>query len=147
MNLSDHFTLAEFTESYVATACGIENMPPPDILGELTKTANLLEQIRAALGGHPIHITSGYRCEALNKEVRGVSTSQHCAGQAVDFTMPSAGPPDEVCRLIVMADPPIQFDQLIYERGGWVHISQSATPRRQVLTIDTQGRTTRGITT
>ena len=38
---------------------------------------DLLERIRAALGGNPVHVVSGVRCWARNLEVGGVKRSQH----------------------------------------------------------------------
>jgi uncharacterized protein YcbK (DUF882 family) len=36
----------------------------------------------------PIHVSSGYRSEALNKAIKGASrTSQHSTGQAMDIDM------------------------------------------------------------
>ena len=133
VQLSPHFTLAEFTYSDTANACGIDNTPPPAAVDQLKKTAELLEIVRAALGGKPVQITSGYRCSALNAEVDGVANSQHCTGQAADFVVPAYGTPDQVYAAIAKLDPPVPFDQLIREYGSWVHISQSATPRHQLL--------------
>lgn len=45
----------------------------------------ILEPCREYLG-YPIHINSGYRCEALNKRVGGSRTSQHIKGEAADVT-------------------------------------------------------------
>ena len=37
------------------------------------------------LYGHPIHISSGYRCEAHHREIGGVIDSQHVEGNASDI--------------------------------------------------------------
>ncbi|MCX8578903.1 hypothetical protein J3U35_05560, partial [Gilliamella sp. B2717] len=50
-------------------------------------TAIKLELVRKALE-HPIIITSGYRCPALNARVGGVASSTHTQGLAVDFRSP-----------------------------------------------------------
>jgi len=44
-----------------------------------------LELLRKMLGDRPIIISSGYRCPAHNKRVRGVPRSQHLYGTAADI--------------------------------------------------------------
>ena len=131
--LTEHFSLEEMVYSDTANACGIDNTPPPEVVDELTLTAQLLETVRPIVGDLPVFVTSGYRCEALNTEVGGVEDSQHLTGQAADFVCPDYGTADQVFAAIRDAQPPVPFDQLIREYGEWVHISQSATPRHQVL--------------
>ena len=41
----------------------------------------------AHMMGATIRVTSGYRCEELNKIVGGVKTSLHMQGRAVDFVV------------------------------------------------------------
>lgn len=48
------------------------------------KLLQLLEDIRKIIG-EPIHVTSGYRCEKHNTEVRGAKNSQHRLGKAADI--------------------------------------------------------------
>lgn len=139
MQLSEHFTLEEFTLSQTAVRAGIDNDPPPQIAGLLAKvTAPGMEEVRAVLGGLPIQISSGYRSPALNAKVGGSGKSAHCMGYAVDFTCAAAGPPLHVARLI-WASESVAFDQLIHEFGTWVHISFDPRMRRQLLTIDKHG--------
>jgi hypothetical protein len=127
--LTEHFTLEEFTASETADQCGIDNTPPPEVIEQLQKTADLLELVRTALGDVDIFVTSGYRCEELNEEVGGVANSQHMTGQAADFVAPDFGTPDQIYDFLQQAEPPIPYDQLIREYGEWVHISQSDDPR------------------
>jgi hypothetical protein len=130
--LSRYYTLARLTRSDTALARGIDNTPPPDALENLRRLARGLDAVRRLLG-HPLAITSGYRCPALNAAVGGAPASQHAQGLAADFTCPGFGPPLEVVRAI--RDSSIAFDQCIYEFGEWVHLSFSPAPRRRVLTI------------
>lgn len=132
--LSAHFNLHEFTVSREAAARGIRNEPLGSAVAGLRRLAALMERVRAALGGVPITIVSGYRCPALNAAVGGQATSAHMRGLAADFIAPRAGSPRELCRRIV--DAGIVFDQLI-EEGGWVHIGLADAgkpPREEVLT-------------
>ena len=130
MNLSAHFTLAEFTASQTAARHGIDNMPVPAAIQNLIRVALALEVIRKLIG-MPIIITSGYRSPALNALVPGSSeTSAHMRGAAVDFIMPSFGTPYQVCKTIVGMQLP--FDQLIHE-FTWVHLAIEPPTRREVL--------------
>ena len=130
--LSRHFTLAGLTRSQVARQCGIENLPPPELIGNLRMLARGLDQVRRLLG-HRLRINSGYRCPALNAAVGGAEGSQHTMGLAVDFECPRFGTPLAIIAAIHRS--PIVFDQCILEFGRWVHLSFSAAPRRRVLTI------------
>lgn len=145
MNLTAHFTLAEFVASEVAARSGIKNDPPAHILPILAATARKMEEVRLALGNHPIIITSGYRSPELNAAVGSKPTSAHTRGYAVDFICPKAGSPREIVAKLLKSH--VAFDQIIEEfpngpGGGWVHISFDPQMRRMALTIDEKG--TRG---
>lgn len=89
-----------------------------------------LQPIRDKLG-KPMIITSGYRCKQLNDKVKGVSTSQHLRGQAVDFYV-NGMTVQEVVDFIKKTG--VEFDQLINEYDKWVHISfVKGKNRKQVL--------------
>lgn len=141
MKLSPHFTLEELTRSATALERDIDNEPDDDIVGNLKVLAVGLEAVRAMLGGHALHINSGYRCEQLNIAVRGSKNSAHMRGLAADFTCNGFGTPLEVVQAIVASD--IQFDQCIQE-GKWVHISFDPQLRRQIMTahFDSAGNAT-----
>jgi hypothetical protein len=130
--LSSYYTLARLTRSDTAKARGIDNTPPPELLANLRLLARGLDRVRRLLG-HPLEISSGYRCPELNAAVGGVPRSQHAQGLAADFTCPGFGPPLAVARAI--RDSEIAFDQCVYEFAEWIHLSFSPTPRRRVLTI------------
>lgn len=137
MNLSEHFTLEEFTFSQTAARKGIDNNPPEDVLEALQHTAECMEELRELLG-HPININSAYRSPALNKAVGSKGTSQHLTGEAVDFTCSGFGTPAEIVEHILDSD--IEYDQVILEFDRWVHISFSQTRnRKQALIIDNSG--------
>lgn len=137
--LTQHFTLAEMTYSQTAARMGIDNTPPLDVMAELKQTCEMMEKIRTVLGNKPITVTSGYRSEAVNRAVGGVGKSQHQTGQACDFICPGFGDPHEICEALEPMMAMLGIDQLIWEFASWVHVSQSATPRRMVLTIDSSG--------
>lgn len=132
MQLTPHFHLTELTTSQTAARLRIDNSPPGDVLENLKRTAELLEEVRAILG-RPILISSGYRSPAVNRAVGGVANSAHTAGQAADFTCPGYGSVYEVWRRIARSD--VRFDQNINEFGSWVHLAWAENNRQQTFLI------------
>ncbi len=138
MHLTPNFTLEELTASDAAVRLGIDNTAPSDVLPNLVRLAQMLEQVRAMLGV-PIIVTSGYRSPEVNKAVGGSSASAHCDGRAADFKAPDFGTPMEVCRRIARSQ--LAFDQLIFE-GAWSHIAIQRfeeKPRMHLLTAHFDG--------
>ena len=124
-----YFTINELCRSETASKHKIDNTPSAEIIANLTALVdNVLDPLREAWG-RPIIVTSGYRCEALNKLVGGVPISQHKKGQAADI---SAGSIEENKKLFELAIKlKLPYDQIIDEYGyKWVHISYSSTRRR-----------------
>lgn len=138
MQLTEHFTLEEFTTSSTAKARGIDNSVSSQRV--VDNLRNLCEQVLEPLRSYanqPITISSGYRCKALNKVVGGARNSQHMTGEAADIHIPLYDFKDSTgSRLtdIQLARDWIQwltdntdFDQLILEtvnrRIFWIHVS------------------------
>lgn len=143
-HLSENFTLGEFLRSETAARLGIDNTPTPEIIEALRRNAQNMESVRIVLGV-PLHVSSGYRCLALNRALKSKDTSAHVDGRATDFEAPAFGSPLAVCRQIEAS--PIPFDQLIFEHS-WTHIGwakQEEMPRRQVLTLMKDGSYATGI--
>ena len=137
MKLSPHFSLEELTHSDIAVRLGIDNTPTVEIIDNLTFLAGELEYVRDILG-HPMLVSSGFRCNALNDHLGSKRTSSHTQGLAVDFICPSFGNPRSVVSAIVMAN--INYDQVILEYDRWVHLSfKQVDPRKQALIIDKKG--------
>lgn len=130
MKLSQHFNLAEFTQSQTAVRKGIDNTPNSVIINNLTIVAANMETVRTLLNNLPISISSGYRSPALNKAVGGSATSAHVQGWACDFICPAFGTPVQVVDKLKNSD--LKFDQII-EEGTWVHISFDPKMRKQVM--------------
>ena len=139
MNLSEHFSLQELTHSDTAVRHGWENNPDAAEINNLTRLAELLEQVRKVVG-KPIMINSGFRSKQVNDAVGSRDSSQHRIGCAADIRV-SGMTPSQVCEAIKASD--IQFDQLIREFDSWTHISvpnkATDTPRNQMLIIDKNG--------
>jgi zinc D-Ala-D-Ala carboxypeptidase len=138
MKLSPHFDLNEFTDSEVAAALGIDNEPSPAELENLSRLAAVLEVARRVLG-HPIVVTSGFRCRELNAAVGGASNSHHLLGCAADIKCPGFGSAYAVAQKLEMCKDELGIGQLIYEAVGasrWVHVSvhDVESPSNRVLT-------------
>lgn len=107
--ISKNFSYKEFENSDTAKRRGIVNTITTFEVRDSVKALvlNVLQPLRDAWG-KPLVVNSGYRCPALNNEVGGVPTSQHCKGEAADI---SCDEPLELARLAVAMNLP--FDQLI----------------------------------
>ena len=134
-----HFTVDELCASATAKAKGINNKPDiQQTINLVYLAAYVLEPLRIAMG-EPIKISSGFRCQALNKAVGGVANSQHCKGQAADLCID--GDLKKGRKWFDYIKQHLPFDQLIWEhdRKGvyWVHVSyiypDFGKNRRQVI--------------
>lgn len=128
--ISKNFTWEEFTASNTAKKLGILNQiidweVRDNVIALVEK---VLQPLRDAWG-KPITINSGYRCPRLNKEVGGVSTSQHVKGEAADVACKT---PFKLARLAVKLRLP--FDQMIVY-PTFVHFSHklNGEQRGQIL--------------
>lgn len=137
MNLSENFTVTEFTKSQTAARLGIDNMPTSEHLENAKRLfENVVQKVRDHFGATTIN--SGYRGAALNKAVGGAATSQHCNGEAADIEVPGTSNYDVASWIESNCD----YDQLILEAAkrddpaaGWVHVSyKQAGNRKQSLT-------------
>lgn len=130
-----YFTLKELCASEVAEKKKIDNYPSFTVVEHLSElTRNILEPLRLAWGS-PIKVTSGYRCDALNRAVGGVSTSAHRLGYAADL-QPGNGKIDEFGKFVRdwLIKNRIRFDQVLFEQSGktkWVHISYKSSTGSQ----------------
>lgn len=80
-----YFTINELTRSATAKRLGIDNTPNKSIRANLEALGeNVLDPLREAWGA-PIIVTSGYRCQRLNKAVGGASNSQHCFDEKTEI--------------------------------------------------------------
>ena len=134
-----HFTIEEMYASDTAKRLGIDNKPTTQkFINLVYLAAYVLEPLRVAMG-KPIKISSGYRCEKLNKAVGGVYNSQHLKGQAADIDI--QGDMAFGRKIFDYIKDHLPFDQLIWEHNAkgsyWVHVSYVHPPfgrnRRQVI--------------
>ena len=121
-----HFTIEEMYSSDTAKRLVINNKPNmQQMINLVYLCAYVLEPLRVAMG-EPIKIGSGFRCQALNKAVGGVSSSQHLKGQAADLCID--GDIRKGRRWFEYIKNHLPFDQLIWETNpktgsSWVHVS------------------------
>ena len=148
MRLTRNFTLEEFTASDQAVRLGIDNTLPAQYANEVLLTAQMMERVRGFLSEQagretPVQVTSGYRCEALNRAVGGSERSDHMRMMAVDFRAPGFGTPQQICKTLAPALLELQLGQLILEYGSWVHVSLAIPTKAidRVITRSANGYT------
>lgn len=136
--ITKNFTYDELIYSATANRMGIDNTPSKDEKESLIKLAKeILQPIRDKWGG-PIVVTSGYRCEAVNRAVGGAKTSQHRLGQAADIKIGSKAQNKALFNLLqkMIKIGDIKVGQLIDEYGySWIHVSlpRENKPNNQIL--------------
>ena len=125
MSKFKYFTLAELLRSETAAVRHIDNTPSFEVVENLARlTEKILDPLRAAYG-KPITVTSGYRCEKLNKAVGGVNGSAHLRGDAADLRAADMPGFKRFVEAWLRAGG-AKFDQCLLEKSGtteWVHIS------------------------
>ena len=133
-----YFTLKELMHSNVALQNDVVNLPSRReeaevYLNLMVLVDSLLDPIRERFAV-PMIITSGYRCERLNKLVGGVENSQHMKGEAVDFCFANFSKKDMAAAFFEIAEE-FNFDQLIYyKKKGIIHISyRRKNNRHQII--------------
>lgn len=128
------FTYYEFIKSETATKLGIDNTPTDDTIQDnILELMRIMDKIREkwteyctlnCLPNPEIIITSGYRCNALNKAVGGSKTSAHRIGAACDFEAKN-GHNSDLFKVVqeVLFNEGIPYDQLINEKDfSWIHL-------------------------
>ena len=158
MQLTKHFTLQEFERSGAAARLHIDNRVPAELVPNIK---NLCEEVLEPLREHfgePVYVSSGYRCEELNRAVGGVRNSQHMRGEAADICpfkeVVVNTPSGPVKRLAPDSHSPearkkmrewaewimdnLHFDQLLREHSGnsyWLHVSLKRVGRNRQVTL------------
>lgn len=144
MQLSRNFSLAELLASQTAVRRNITEQFTPDteVIENLRALAGLLQKVRDKIG--TLHVSSGYRCKALNRIIGGARNSQHTKGEAADLIFRGDGGNKLLFETIKNSG--FEFDQLIDEFNyAWVHVSfkRNGKNRKQVLRAvkDNNGKT------
>lgn len=126
--LSKNFTYEELVKSATASRLKIDNTPNKEQHDNLKKLAETVLQPIRDKYGKPLIVSSGFRCEKLNKAVGGAKSSQHCKGEAADIRTVSDSIADNkalfnfILEMINKGE--IKVGQLIDEYGyNWIHVS------------------------
>lgn len=122
MKLSVHFSLEELSTTSNKEFAKDNLKEAKAHLTEMECLAFFAEQVRAFLNV-PMIISSGFRCDALNKAVGGSKNSQHRFFRAIDF-IPKNMDIDEAFSRLKISN--LVYGQLIKEHSSgtsWVHVS------------------------
>lgn len=135
MQLSEHFTLEEFTRSRAAALYKIKNEPNDTQLKNLQILClQVLEPARKIIN-RPIVISSGFRCRRLNSIVGGRPNSYHISGMAADIRITGE---DEYKKQVETRDLVSALikqnltDIVLVEHSKtscWIHVQWSLKPR------------------
>ena len=139
--ISKNCSYEEATRSNTAKRLGISNDPNDEQLESMKELATrIFEPLRAHLC-IPIYISSFFRCDALNKAVKGSSNSQHVKGEAMDIDAHIFGGVTNKQIFEYIKDN-LEYDQLIWEFGNedepdWVHVSYTSDRpnRKQIIKL------------
>ena len=132
-----YFKFRELLHSEVALRNDIVNLPPrheeAKVYYNLAVLVDyLLDSIRERFAV-PMIITSGYRCEKVNKLVGGVDNSQHMKGEAVDCCFAGFSKKEMAAAFFEIAEE-FDFDQMIYyKKKGIIHISYRLDDNRHQI--------------
>ena len=139
MVTKSYFTIAELCASDTAKKYNIDNTPDSIIISHLQQLINLLNPLREAWGS-AIKVSSGSRCDKLNRFVGGSKTSSHLIGYGVDL-IPANGRMNDFKKFIIDYMKTRMFDQCIIEKSGkteWIHIglyNNKGQQRRMIFNI------------
>ena len=124
-----YFKISELTHSATATAHSIANVPTAEAVKNLeTLAVCVLDPLRKAWGS-PIIVTSGYRCEELNRKVGGAPYSYHRLGMAADIR-PKNGCLDKLYDLIkhLFVHEQLGLSECYIDRAkGYIHVAHDAS--------------------
>lgn len=128
---SDFFKLEEFTNSSTAKRLKIDNSPNDEVVRNIQYGVQMvLDPLRRILQT-PITITSGYRCQELNKAVGGVANSWHTKGNAADIRVKDE---EEAKTIFQVLKTLPSVDTVLFEHSKtsiWMHVQwdMAKTPR------------------
>lgn len=146
MKLTANFSLAEMTKSDTALRLGMDNIPGPEEIANMTALCECVLQPIRNHYGTGVKVNSGFRHPDVNAKVGGSKTSDHCKGMAADIEIPGVANAD-LAKWIVDH---LEFRQVILEfytpgipDSGWVHVSYNpGDNKKQVLTAVKEGGNT-----
>jgi hypothetical protein len=133
MEISKYISYNEATKSQTAIRHGIKNEPNYEQLQNMKIVGTKCFDPIREFYKRPLRVSSFYRCEELNKLVKGAKNSQHLKGQAIDI---DAGSIQENKKIFEWAKDNLEYDQLINEYNfSWVHISYNQGKNRKQIVV------------
>lgn len=119
-----YFTIKELCKSNKAIQLKINNHPTPEVEANLKVLVDeCLDPIREKYG-KPITVTSGYRCDKLNKAVGGQPNSFHKTGCAADLVGDTNAKTYEIFQIAKELG---IYTECLFERNRrgskWLHIA------------------------
>lgn len=129
-----YFSILEFTRSETARKLGIDNTAPLEIRNNIRLfVETILDPIREDWGS-PIVVSSGYRCDRLNKAVGGAENSGHKYGFCADLQVKGDLRKFSCFVKDWMMKHKMAWDELLYESSGgvtWLHFCWIGKDGRQ----------------
>ena len=139
-----HFSRPECIGSETAEALCIDNAPNEEQDLNLQRVCgNVAEPLRLEIGA-ALYVSSGFRSEELNAQLRGAKDSHHLRGMALDLKCFSKGT-EHLCATVAKMKS-LDFTQAIMEginpapgsqAKGWLHISYDPDDLRNEFMIAT----------
>ena len=128
---SEFFTLEELIRSSTAKRLKIDNTPNAEVQKNLQYGVDMVLDPLRRIIQKPIIITSGFRCEKLNKAVRGVPNSWHQQGNAADIHISDEENAREIFEILKTLP---SVDTILFEhshKSQWIHVQwdMAKTPR------------------
>lgn len=117
---SQNFILENYTKSATADRMKIDNTPDALSIRNLLHLHAVLCEINWNISDVQFEVSSAYRCELLNKAVKGAKNSAHLKGLACDLITYKASDLRQLYLDIKNSD--LNFDQLILYNSH-IHIS------------------------
>ena len=133
-NITKNFTW----EEAIVTNTGIDNrITDNKVKDNIINVATKVMQLVRDYMGVSITVNSWFRNQQVNVLAKGSITSSHLKGEAVDFVC------NDLLKAFNFIKDNLEFDQLIWEFGRWIHVSyREGNNRRQVLrAVKEKGKT------
>lgn len=129
-----NFKYKELIISPTAVKHNIQNTPSEKEIEKLEILARkVLQPIRDQFG--PIRISSGFRSKELNSFIGGSIFSNHVRGEAADL---SPFRNIQIEYIMKWVDENLEFRNMIYEYGRWIHIDYRENANLKVIKVKTE---------
>jgi zinc D-Ala-D-Ala carboxypeptidase len=130
--ISDNISFIQAIKSQEGIRRGIDNKPNDIQLRNMQRVAIKIYELVKKVVPSCI-VSSFFRCEILNKAIKGAKNSQHVTGEAIDIDSDGFN-----ASIFFYIKNNLEFDQLIWEFGtanepDWVHASYKESGNRKEI--------------